>query len=208
MFTCCTIAAPRRHPQGEPRSPSPTNQSLAAAPICFFATGQPTHSRRPLTSASPFPPRPPFVAPGGVGGLGDLDVRSASFHSPAHVITTPGRLVVAPGTVQTDRRDQSASLQVACHKQLRDCVAKSEFRDKWPVATEFAHLFTAHWPVTQTNSARVGQQMRLATLAATANMAGSQKPALFSHPPPPRKQKPPRNPESATFHDSPVTGHH
>ena len=138
MSTYCAIAAPSRHPRGEPRSPSPANPPLTAAPIRSLPTGQPTHSRHPLTSASPFPPRSPFVVPGGVGdlgGLGDLDARPASPHDPARFVTTPGRLVVAPRVVPMDRRDQAASLQVHWHKQLRISVAKNEFRDTWPSAT-------------------------------------------------------------------------
>jgi hypothetical protein len=182
MSTCCAIAAPSRHPRGEPRSPSPANPSLTAAPIRSLPSEQPTLSHRSLTSASPFPPRSSSIAPGGVGdldGLGDLAARLASPHSPAHVVTTPGQLFVAPSAAQMGCRNQSASLQVAYHKKLRNSVAKNEFRDTWPAATQFAPLFTANWPVAKTDSARVGQQMRLATLAATANMAASRKPALF-----------------------------
>jgi hypothetical protein len=181
MSTYCAIDATRRHPRGEPRSPSPANPPLTAAPIRFLPTSQPAHSHRPLTSVSPIPPRSPSVAPGGVGELGELDARPAAPHDPAHVVTARGQLVVAPRVVQMNRRDQSASLQVHWHKQLQNSVAKSEFRDTWPAATQFAPLVTANWHVAETDFTRVGQQMRLATLAAMANMAESQKPALF-HP--------------------------
>jgi len=141
MFTCRAIAAIYRHPRGEPRSPSPPNPSRTAAPIRFLATGQPTHSDRPLTSATPFPSRSPLIARGDVGdlsGLGDLDARPASPHAPARFVTTCGWQVVAPRVVPMNRRDPSASLQTHRRQQLPLCVAKNEFRDTLPVATEFA----------------------------------------------------------------------
>ena len=178
MCTYCAIAAPSRHPRGEPRSPSPTNPSLTAAPIPSLPTSQPTHSRRPLASAFPFPPRSPFVVPGDVGDLGghgDLDARPAS-HAPARFVATPGRLVVAPSGVRIDRRDQAASLQVHWNKQLRSSVAQNEFRDTCPSTTQLAPLFTANWSVAKTDSAHVCQQNKLADMA---DMADSPKPALL-----------------------------
>jgi hypothetical protein len=182
MSTCRAIAAPCRHPRGEPRSPSPANPSLTAALIPSLPTGQPTRSRRPLTSAAPFPPRSPFIVPGDVGDLGghgDLDARPASPHAPARFVATPDRLLVAPRVVRMNRRDLSASLQVHYCQQLRASVAKSEFRDTWPSATQFALLFTINRSVAKTDFARGGQQNSLAASATLATLAGSPKPALL-----------------------------